>query len=126
VGTFKVGCVFRNPGRRGRTVHVPKLLVDTGSEHTWVSEGSLKRIGIRPEKKDVAFIMANGKTITRRVGFAIVQIGEHFTIDEVVFGQTGDLQILGARSLEGLNLTVDARRKRLVASGPLPAAPGNL
>ena len=35
----------------------------------------------------------------------------------------GDLMLLGARSLEGLNLMVDPARKRLVASGPRPAAP---
>jgi hypothetical protein len=30
--------------------------------------------------------------------------------------------VLGARSLEGLNLTVDSRQKKLVAAGPLPVA----
>jgi hypothetical protein len=49
-------------------------------------------------------------------------VGRHFTIDEVVFAEPGDLLLLGARTLEGLNLTVDSRRKRLVAAGPLPAA----
>lgn len=66
--------------------------------------------------------MANGQTITRNVGFAVIRIGEHFTIDEVVFARKGDLQLLGARTLEGLNLRVDARTRKLVAAGPLPAA----
>jgi hypothetical protein len=44
------------------------------------------------------------------------------TVDEVVFAETGDLQLLGARALEGLNLQVDARRKRLVAAGPIVSA----
>jgi hypothetical protein len=56
------------------------------------------------------------------VGFAIIRLDKHFTVDEVVFAEKGDLLLLGARSLEGLNLTVDARRKKLVAAGPLPAA----
>ena len=30
--------------------------------------------------------------------------------------------LLGARTLEGLNLTVDSRLKKLVAAGPLPVA----
>lgn len=123
MGTFHVGCIVVNPVRRSRILRVPKLLVDTGSEYTWVSMKLLAKIGIHPEKKDVAFVMANGKTITRQVGFAIIRVGENFTIDEVVFGEPDDLQLLGARSLEGLNLTVDARRKRLVAARPLPAAP---
>jgi hypothetical protein len=45
-----------------------------------------------------------------------------FTVDEVVFAEPGDLALLGARTLEGLNLTVDAARKRLLAAEPLPAA----
>jgi hypothetical protein len=43
-------------------------------------------------------------------------------VDEVVFAETGDLQLLGARALEGLNLQVDARRKKLVAAGPIVTA----
>lgn len=66
--------------------------------------------------------MANGTEITRSVGFAIVHVFGAFTVDEVVFAEPGDLLLLGARSLEGLNLTVDARLKKLVAAGPLPAA----
>jgi predicted aspartyl protease len=66
--------------------------------------------------------MANGRQITRHVGYAIVRVGEHVTIDEVVFAEPGDLQLLGARTLEGLNLTIDPARRRLVGTGPLPVA----
>ncbi|MDQ3713097.1 MAG: hypothetical protein M3388_12880 [Acidobacteriota bacterium] len=45
-----------------------------------------------------------------------------FTVDEVVFAEKGDLHLLGARTLEGLNLIVDSSRKKLVAADPLPAA----
>jgi predicted aspartyl protease len=82
----------------------------------------LERIGIAREKKDVEFVMANGQRITRNVGFAIIRVEKSFTVDEVVFAEKGDLLLLGARSLEGLNLIVDPRRKTLVAAGPLPAA----
>lgn len=47
---------------------------------------------------------------------------ERFTIDEVVFAEPGELLLLGARTLEGLNLTIDTSRKRLVAAGPVPVA----
>ena len=98
------------------------MLVDTGSEYTWAPARSLEKIGIDREKKDVLFVMTNGQQVTRSVGFAIIRLDKHFTIDEVVFAEGGDLLLLGARSLEGLNLTVDSRRKKLVAAGPLPAA----
>jgi hypothetical protein len=40
----------------------------------------------------------------------------------VLFAEKGDLLLLGARTLEGLNLTIDPARRELVAAGPLPAA----
>jgi hypothetical protein len=40
----------------------------------------------------------------------------------IAFGEKGDLILLGARTLEGLNLAVDSRQKKLVAAGPFPVA----
>lgn len=122
MGTFHVRCKLENPANRRRSAVVPRLLVDSGSEHTWVPEATLEKIGIPREKKDVTFVMANGQHITRSVGFAVIRLEAHLTVDEVVFAEKGDLSLLGARTLEGLNLRVDAARKRLVAAGPLPAA----
>jgi len=70
----------------------------------------------------MTFLMANGVMVTRNVGFAILRIGDAITTDEVVFAQSGDLCLLGSRTLEGMNLRVDPRAKRLVAAGPIPAA----
>jgi predicted aspartyl protease len=122
VGTFHTRCTIQNSVDRTKSAVIPKILVDTGSEYTWVPESTLEKLGVDREKKDVPFIMANGERITRSVGFAIVRVDKYFTIDEVVFAQKGDLLLLGARTLEGLNLTVDSRLKKLVAAGPLPAA----
>lgn len=121
MGTLYTSCRIENPIDRARASVVPKLLVDTGSELSWIAERTLQRLGIAREKKAVAFVMANGQHVTRSVVFAIVRIDEHFTIDEIVFAEPGDLQLLGARTLEGLNLSVDSKRRRLLAAGPLPA-----
>jgi predicted aspartyl protease len=109
MGTFHISCKIENHRNRTRAARIPKLLVDTGSEHTWVPTAALEKIGVAREKKDVRFI-------------AILRVGRNFTIDEVVFAEPGDLALLGARTLEGLNLTVDSARRRLVAAGPVPAA----
>ena len=122
MGTFSVPCRVSNIVDRSRSVEIAQLLVDIGSEHTWIIGNMLEDIGIVREKKDQHFIMANGEIVTRSVGFAILHVEESFTIDEVVFAEPGDLLLLGARTLEGLNLTVDSRLKKLVAAGPLPAA----
>jgi predicted aspartyl protease len=122
MGTFSVSARISNIVDRSRSVDLSKLLVDTGSEYTWVPEKILEELGIDREKKDLRFVMANGPIVTRSVGFAIIHVEDAFTIDEIVFAEAGDLLLLGARTLEGLNLTVDSRLKKLVAAGPLPAA----
>ena len=122
MGTFYARCKFENPSDRSKSVVIPKLLVDTGSEFTWVSERMLERIGVGREKKDVRFVLANGQEVTRSAGFAIIRLDKFFTIDEVVFAEPGDLQLLGAHTLEGLNLIVEPARRRLMAAGPLLAA----
>jgi predicted aspartyl protease len=109
IGTFHAKCKIENPADRSRSVVIPKLLVDTGSEFTRAPERMVERIGIRREKKDVKFILANGQEVTRSVGFAIIRLDKYFTIDEVVFAEPGDLALLGARTLEGPNLTSQAK-----------------
>lgn len=103
-------------------VTVSKWLVDTGSEFSWVPRRLLKKAGVVVTKKDVPFMMANGETITRQVGYAILCTKGFETVDEVVFGEAGDPTLLGARTLEGFGASVDAGRKRLLATGPHPAA----
>lgn len=122
MGTFFIKCRIENIVDRSRSVVMPKMLVDTGSEFTWIPEAALEKIGVKREKKDVPFVMANGQQITRSVGFAIIRYDKYFTVDEVVFAEKGDLLLLGARTLEGLSLAVDPGKKKLVASGPIPVA----
>ena len=122
MGTFHVGCRVENHVHRNRSMTISKLLVDTGSEYTWIPLNKLDRIGVAREKKDLRFVMANGEVVTRSVGFAILRVGGSFTIDEVVFAEPGDLSLLGARTLKGLNLIVDSEKKKRMAAGPLPAA----
>ena len=99
MGTFHAKCTIENPTNRSRSVVIPKLLVDTGSEFTWAPGRMLERIGIRREKKDVRFVLANGQEVTRSVGFAIIRLDKYFTIDEVVFAEPGDLALLGTRTI---------------------------
>ncbi len=122
MGTFYTNGRVENHVDRKKSAEIPKMLVDTGAEFTWIDSGTLKSIGVKREKKDYTFVMANGNQITRAVGYAILRVGDAVTIDEVIFGEPGDLEILGARTLEGMNLRVDPRAKKLVAGGPILAA----
>lgn len=122
MGLTHVGMKLINLRHPAKSVVVPKAMVDTGSEFTWISTKTLESIGIDRVKKDQPFVMANGTVITRSIGYAEILVGQQRTVDEVVFAEKGDLLLLGARTLEGLGLMVDPRRKRLVASGPAPVA----
>ena len=122
VGIFAVNVEIAKPTGRPSFVAVRRIMVDTGSEMTWIAQKTLRSIRLDVRKKDQTFIMKGGQQVTRNVGYAIIRCGEFETIDEVVFAQAGDLQLLGARTLEGFNAVVDSRRKRLVAAGAMPAA----
>ena len=122
MGVFYTDCEVVHKSNPKKSAKVAHLLVDSGSEFTWISGSVLQQLGIKVEKKDVPFVMANGQTITRSIGYAILRADGFETIDEVVFAQQGDLLLLGARTLEGFGALVDSRKKRLVAAGPYPAA----
>ena len=64
------------------------------------------------------FRQANGTELSRWTGGVSIYVAGLWTIDEVVFGEPNDLTLLGARSLEGLNVRVDPIRKILVDAGP--------
>lgn len=122
MGSFYTGCKVENHRDLKKVAVVPRLLVDSGSEFTWLPAEVLERIGVEPQKKDLQIQMANGQIATRTIGFAVLRVNRFFTIDEVVFAQPGDLSLLGSRALKGMNVHVDARHKRLVAAGPVVAA----
>ncbi len=104
-----------------RRVDVEHMMVDTGSEYTWIAEERLAQLGVAPVRID-RFETADGRILERRVGFAMLYAGGRSAPSVVVFAQPGDLVLLGAHGLEGLNLRVDLGRKELVPAGPVPAA----
>ena len=121
MGTFRTDIEIENPARPGERQLIRKALVDTGSELTWIPAPMLHAIGIAEDKR-VRFRLANGTVVERRVGLARVYAGGTSTGDDVVFAEPGDSLLLGARSLEGLNLRVDPVHKVLIDAGPAPAA----
>jgi predicted aspartyl protease len=121
VGTFRVDLEVENPARPGEKRVLRAVLVDTGAELSWFSTDLLE--ALRVERRKVwRFRQADGTVLTRQTGWASVYLGDVATVDEVVFGEPGDLVLLGSRTLEGLNLRVDPVSRRLVDAGPAPAA----
>jgi clan AA aspartic protease len=121
MGTFRIDIEIENPARPGERRTVSSALVDTGAELTWVPATVLEALGVH-RLKTWRFRQADDTILERYVGSALVYAGGTVTTDDVVFGAPGDLVLLGARTLEGLNLRVDPRAKQLVDAGPAPAA----
>ena len=120
MGTFRTTILVESLVRRGDTRTVDNALVATGSEFTWVPREVLEGLGVKPERTQY-FLIADGRTLERPVGYAIVHAGGTDAPDLVVFAEPNDMVLLGARSLEGMNLRVDALRKQLVPAGPIVA-----
>jgi predicted aspartyl protease len=120
VGTFRIDITIENPARPGDRRIVRGALVDSGAELSWVPAPVLEDLGIE-RFTQWRFRQATGEIVERWVGSTRVYAAGARTTDDVVFGMPGDLVLLGARTLEGLNLRVEPREKRLVDAGPAPA-----
>lgn len=121
VGAFRTDVEIENPKRQGKRRLIQGALVDTGAALSWFPATALDELRIE-RAKPVRFRQADGSVLTRWTGVALVHASGTWTVDEVVFGEESDLILLGARSLEGLNLRVDPVTMRLVDAGPAPAA----
>ena len=121
MGTFRTTIEIENPTRRGPRRILENVLVDTGAELSWIPGQILDHLGVERDRR-LRFRQADGTVLERFTGFVIIHAGGTRTADNAVFGEPGDMTLLGARSLEGLNLRVDPVLKQLVDAGPAPAA----
>ncbi|HLA90520.1 MAG TPA: hypothetical protein VJL28_08830 [Gemmatimonadaceae bacterium] len=121
MGSFRTDVEIESPSRRGTRARLTGVLIDTGAELSWFPAPLLESLGIE-RLRMMRFRQASGTILERWTGGALLHVGAISTHDDVVFGEPGDLVLLGSRSLEGLNLMVDPVGRRLVDAGPAPAA----
>jgi len=121
MGTFRVDVEIENPARPGERRPLRSVLVDTGAELSWIPAELLESLGIE-RYTTWRFRQADGTILERRTGAAFIHVAGKRTSDDVVFGEPGDLVLLGSRTLEGLNFRIEPVTKRLVDAGPAPAA----
>ncbi len=123
MGMTYISITARHVADRTRSFKIDRVLVDTGAEATWLPGDLLALIGVAVETDARTYVMADGRQLTRAVGYVVLECDATFkTVDEVVFAEPGDMKLLGARALEGFHATVDPTNKRLVAAGPGLAA----
>lgn len=121
MGSFRIDIELENPARPGERRVVKSALVDTGAELSWVPAEMAESLGIE-RYATWRFRQADGTILERWTGAAFIHVAGKRATDDVVFGEPGDLVLLGSRTLEGLNFRVEPVTKRLVDAGPAPAA----
>ena len=121
MGSFRVDVEIENPSLPGDRRAIRSVLVDTGAELSWFPADVLDALGIQ-RRRMWRFRQADGTVLERWTGPAFIYVAGVSATDDVVFGEPRDLVLLGARSLEGLNLRIEPRGHRLVDAGPAPAA----
>ncbi|MGH8295368.1 MAG: retroviral-like aspartic protease family protein [Steroidobacteraceae bacterium] len=115
MSAFYLDMIAINPKREEIRSEPVCVMVDSGSELSWLPAATLGNAGITPRHKR-SFRMADGRVMTRDVGYCILEAQGFSTTDEVVFAEPGDMCLLGVRTLEGFGVVVDAIAHRLLSS----------
>jgi clan AA aspartic protease len=89
-----------------------EFLIDSGAIYSVVPTPILERLGIRPLTEQ-EFRLADGSKITRKKSVALFKHGDRIGGADVIFGEEGDSQLLGAFTLEALGLALDPLRREL-------------
>src|SRR5687768_7883916 len=113
MGIFRTTIAVAPLARAADRRELTDVMVDTGSEYNWIPRSVLAALGIEVERLE-RFETADGRVLERDVGYAMIYARDRGTPTIVVFADAGDVVLLGALGLEGLNLRVDVGRKELV------------
>jgi predicted aspartyl protease len=128
MGMFQVRVRVSNPSERSRFFE-EDFWVDTGALYSFIPEGRLKDIGIRPLGTR-ELILADGRRERRSLGEAVLtvpQLEESLTCP-VIFAPADSLHLLGATALENFGVQADPTTRQLkpiaaVIGGFLASAP---
>ena len=112
MGTFFVEAMLAAPQRPERREPV-KLLVDSGSTYTWVSAGVLRALSVLPtERRRVVTI--EGQVVERDAAELLITLEGRTLHTLCLFGGAGDLDVLGAYTLEGFGVGIDPVQRKLI------------
>ena len=112
MGLFKTKLTVWNPATPGPTEEFD-LWVDTGAAYSWLSRARLEGLGIRSTAR-MQFQTIEGKLIERDVAPLFLKFDGRTGGDTVVLAEAGDMEVLGAHSMESLGLAADPVQKKLV------------
>jgi len=93
------------------------LPVDSGAKYLTLPRRVLVSLGIRPIRRE-SFPVGDGRPLVRDVGIAVVRYRGTSTRTQVIFGEPGDMCILGVVALKELCLELNPRSGRVRKSEP--------
>jgi len=112
MGTFFVEAqlaALESPGRREPV----KLLVDSGSTYTWVTAATLRSLSVTPtERRRVVTI--EGQVVERDAAEVLITLEGRTLHTVCLFGGAGDLDVLGAYTLEGFGFGIGPVQRKLI------------
>jgi predicted aspartyl protease len=89
-----------------------KFLVDGGATYTLVPAEKARGLDLQP-KRNVAFSLADGTTIERRVSECHLSLPQGEGHTPVILGEPGDEALLGAITLEEFGLVLNPFTRKL-------------
>ncbi|MGA1989369.1 MAG: hypothetical protein ABSG72_24075 [Candidatus Sulfotelmatobacter sp.] len=112
MGIFTAKLRVWNPASSSSTEEIDAM-VDTGASYSWVLRTRLEHLDVHPVRR-MQFRTIEGKTIERDLVPVFVAADGFTGGDNVVMAEPGDMEMIGAHTLESLGLTVDPVGKKLV------------
>ena len=112
MGTFYVQGRLSHQRQR-RLQRNLRFLVDTGAFFSVVPREILSGLKVLPMREETVQF-ADGRKARWKLGGVRLEVDGRSVTTLVLFGKKGTQPLLGAYSLEGLGLSVDSRRRRLV------------
>lgn len=91
------------------------FLVDSGASTSMAPGKVLRRLGVKPFRKD-KYELADGTMTEFAIGVAMITVKGVTVGSEVIFGPDDSEPLLGAQTMQAANLIWDAQREELIPS----------
>jgi predicted aspartyl protease len=120
MGTFSVKMRVWNPAKPG-DVEELDAYVDTGAAFSWISRDRLTRLGVVSSRR-MGFRTIEGRLLERDMATVYVSTDKYSVPDVVVMAEVGEMEVMGAHTIEGLAMAADPVQKKLVPTVMLALA----
>lgn len=89
-----------------------EFMVDSGAFYTVVPVKIVRELGLEPDHEQ-EFSLADGTTIKRKIGSALIRFGDRQLASPVVLGEKKDEALMGVLTLEAFGLILNPFDRKL-------------